>query len=155
MRLCEVYQALGEERFKELLRCISMGRLRTYQMYERVRVRCHLNKLNTETLRHAAPRLWERLQTGEDDLAQDLAQGILITNLDMIIQVLNHLGIPHEGGFFGKDIDPKKYLAGEWQAGAYEAFKDKYPPSVLLFYLNHLGVESGAASEVFVPAMQS
>ena len=155
MQLCEVYRALGEARLRELLKGISMSRLRTYQMYERLRVRCHLTKLNTETLRKSESRLWERMEAGDEDLAQDLAQSILISQMPMIIQVLNHLGVPHEEGFFGKDVDPKKFLTGEWRQQAYEAFREKYPPAVLLFYLNHLGAESGAATDVYVPAEQS
>ena len=85
-------------------------------------------------------------------MAQDLAQSILISHLDMIITVLNFLGIPHEDGFFGKDVDPKQYLTGDWQQRAYDEFHDKFAPAVLLFYINHLGAESGAANEVFAPA---
>jgi hypothetical protein len=151
MQLCDVYLALGEERFQDLLKSVSLGRLRTYQMFERLRVRCHLNKLNTEHLRKAEPRLWARLAEKDDELAQDLSQGILISHIDMIIAVLDHLGIPHQDGFFSKDVDPKQFLTGEWREKAFEAFKDKYSPSVLLFYLNHLASESGAAEEVYQP----
>jgi hypothetical protein len=151
MQLCDVYLALGEERFHDLLKRVSLGRLRTYQLFERFRVRCHLNKLNTEHLRKAAPRLWARLNEKDDELAQDLSQGILISNLDMIIEILDYLGVPHQDGFFSKDIDPKQYLTGEWREKVYGAFKDKYPPSVLLFYLNHLAAESTAAEEVYQP----
>lgn len=151
MQLCDVYLALGEERFQDLLKSVSLGRLRTYQMFERLRVRCHLNKLNTEHLRKAGPRLWARLAEKDDELAQDLSQSILISHIDMIIAVLDHLGIPHQDGFFSKDVDPKTYLADGWREKAYEAFKDKYSPSVLLFYLNHLASESGAAEEVYQP----
>ena len=62
MQLSEVFLALGEERLRELVRGISIGKLRTYQLYERFKIRCHLTKLNTETLRKATPRFWQRLQ---------------------------------------------------------------------------------------------
>lgn len=152
MQLSEVFLALGEERFRDLLRSVSMGKLRTYQMFERIQLRCRLNKLNTEHLRKAAPRLWERLAAKEEELAQDLAQAVLIGHMDMIVAALNLLGIPHEEGFFGKDVDPKQYLTGDWQERVYSALKDQHPRAVLVFYLNHLGVESGAASEAYLPA---
>jgi len=149
IKLCNVFEGLGEERFNNLVKRISMGRLRTYLLFERLRVRCHLNKLNSEHLRKASPRLWARIQEGDEELAQDLSQGILVTHLDMIIDVLNHLGIPHQDGFFSKDVDPKQYLTGDWQQKAFDTFNEKHPPEVLLFYLNHLAAESGARDEVF------
>jgi hypothetical protein len=152
MELCDVHLALGEDGFRELLKTISIGRLRTYQLFERTRVRLHLGKLNTETLRRSAPRLWERLGQRDAELAEDLAQAVLVAHLDLIIDVLNLLGIPHQDGFFSKEIDVKSYLAGDWQARAYDAGKEKHPAVVLRFYLNHLAVESGAGGELFTPA---
>jgi hypothetical protein len=152
MQLSEVYTALGEERFRELLRGISMGKLRTYQLFERLQVRCRLNKLNTEHLRKAAPRLWERLDAKDEELAQDLAQAVLIGQMDMIVAALDVLGIPHESGFFSKDIDPKQYLNGDWQEKVYAQLKDRFPRGALVFYLNHLAVESGVASAAYLPA---
>ena len=35
----------------------------------------------------------------------ELAQAILISHFDMIKAVLDHLGVPHEEGFFSKDTD--------------------------------------------------
>jgi len=143
---------MGEAAFAELLKRISISRLRTYQIYEHVKVRTRLNKLNTEHLRNAAPRLWARLAGQDSDLASDLAQAILVSHLDMIIAALDALGIEHQDGFFSKDADLSAQLAGDWQQKTYDALKEKYPPVVLEFYLNHLGVESGRASELFKPA---
>jgi hypothetical protein len=151
MQMCNVFRAFGEARFAELLKGVSMGRLRTYQMYERLRLRCRLTKLNTETLRKAGLRLWERLGEGDEELASDLSQSILISQIDMIVAILDFLGVPHNDGFFSKDIDLKQHLPGEWQSKAYEEFRSKYNASVLLFYLNHLGVETAAAVEIYLP----
>src|SRR5712692_6130606 len=62
MQLCDVFQHLGEDGFAQLIRGISMGRLRTYQLFDTLKARAHLVKLNTEHLRHATPRLWTRIQ---------------------------------------------------------------------------------------------
>lgn len=152
MELCDVYLALGEDSFRELLSRVSMSRLKTYQIFEQVKVRCRLVKLNSDHLRKAAPRLWERLAARDEALAGDLAQAILVSWLDMIIEALNTLGVPHQDGFFSKDADLSEHLKDDWQARAYEALKDKYPPVVLRFYLNHLAVETGRAAELFAPA---
>jgi hypothetical protein len=152
MQLCDVFLALGEEGFSDLLRRVSMSRLRTYQLFEQIKTRARLTKLNSEHLRNAAPRLWARLQAGETDLASDLSQAILVSYLDMIVEALNLLGIPHQDGFFAKDSEVKGYLTEGWQARVFEAFKEKYPASVLVFYINHLGVEAGAVSELYAPA---
>src|SRR6266446_9555672 len=100
MQLSDVFLKLGEENFQQLLRQISLGRLKTYQLFDRFKTRLHLTKLNSETLRKAAPRIWTRLQERDDEFASDIAQAILISHMDMIQAVLNHLGIPHEDGFF-------------------------------------------------------
>jgi hypothetical protein len=152
MELCDVYLALGEDSFRELLSRVSMSRLKTYQIFEQVKVRCRLVKLNSEHLRKAAPRLWERLAARDEALAGDLAQAILVSWLDMIIEALDTLGVPHKDGFFSKDADLSEHLKDDWQGRAYNALKDKYPPVVLRFYLNHLAVETGRATELFAPA---
>ncbi len=152
VKLCDAFLAQGEQGFQDLLRRVSISRLRTYQLYETLKVRTHLHKLNSETLRKAAPRLWERLQQGDEDLAADLAQAILIGHLDMIIAALDLLGIPHQDGFFAKDADVSSYLTDGWQQRAWEALRDRFPPNVLAFYLNHLGIETGKAQEIFQPA---
>ena len=56
------------------------------------------------------------------DLATDLAQAILVSHLDMIIAVLDDLGVPHEDGFFAKDTDVTAYLNEGWQQRAWEQF---------------------------------
>lgn len=151
MRLSDVFLSLGEQDFGKLMTTVSMGRLRTYQMYERLKARAHLHKLNSETLRKATPRLWARLPEGNEDYAKDLAQSVLVSNLDLIEAVLNLLKIPNEGGFFAKDLDPKQYLVEGWQQRVFDEFRSRFPEPVLLFYINHLGWEVGKAEEVFKP----
>jgi hypothetical protein len=151
MQLCEVFLSLGEEGFSHLLKTVSMGRLRTYQLFDRLKVRAHLGKLNSEALRKAAPRLWARLQAGEHELAQDLAQAILVCHLEMIREALDLLGIPNEDGFFSKDIDASSYLTDGWQRRVWDALKGKYAEIPLRFYINHLAWELGDASAVFEP----
>lgn len=152
MQLSEVFLSIGQEGFGELLRGISMGRLRTYQLYETMKVRTHLVKLNSETLRKSAPRLWARLAAGEQELAGDLAQAVLICHLDMIRQVLDFLGVPHEDGFFAKDSSIASSLSAGWQERAWEKFQDLWPRPLLLFYLNHLTWEVSKESALFAPA---
>jgi len=152
MQLCDVFLALDEGVFLDLLKRISIGRLRTYQLFEHIKVRTRLTKLNSESLRKAGPKLWERLRGGDEDLAADLSQAILVSHLEMIIAALDFLGIPHQDGFFGKDEDLSAHLTEGWQQRAYDALKPRYPASVLHFYLNHLGVETRTAAALFTPA---
>lgn len=152
MQLSGVFLQLGEERLPLLLRVISIGKLRTYQLYDRFKTRTHLPKVNTELLRKAAPRFWQRLNAHDEEFAMDLSQAILISHMDMITAVLNYLGVPNEKGFFSKDTDPKQYLTEGWQARAYEQFKTAYPEVLVLFYLNHLGYELGAEQQAFLPS---
>ena len=49
-----------------------------------------------------------------------LAQAVLVSHLDMIVEVLNFLGIPHEDGFFAKDLDAKPHLTEGWEARTFE-----------------------------------
>jgi hypothetical protein len=152
MQMSQIFLGMGEESFAQLLRSISIGKLKTFQLYERLKTRLHVNKLNSEALRKAAPRSWARLSEPEsDDFAGELSQAILVSHLDLIKAVLDHLGIPHEDGFFPKDVDASQYLTEGWQQKAYDQFKSVYPESLLLFYINHLGVEVGKSSELFVP----
>ncbi len=151
MQLSGVFQQLGEERLPQLLRGISIGKLKTYQLYERFKTRTHLAKLNTESVRKAESRFWQRLNEHDEEFATDLSQAILISHMDMIAAVLNFLGVPNEEGFFAKDLDAKQYLTEGWQTRAYERFKDEYPEPLLLFYLNHLGWELGGAEQAFIP----
>ncbi len=152
MQLSDVFLQLGEERLRQLVRTISIGKLRTYQLYDRFKTRTHLPKVNTENLRGAVPRFWKRLEAHETEFATDLSQAVLISHLDMISTVLNFLGIPNQEGFFEKEIDAKPYLTEGWQARVFEQFKGTYNESLLLFYINHLDLELGGAQQAFIPA---
>ena len=147
MQLSQVFLELGSDSFTKLLRSISMGKLKTYQLYDRVKARTHLNKLSSETLQKSAPRQWARIESLDDEFARDIAQAILISHLDMIVDVLNFLQIPHEDGFFVKDLDPAPYLTGDWQERVLAEFKDKYSEAVLKFYMGHLAWETKASAD--------
>lgn len=151
MQLSGVYQALGEDVFRELVRGISIGKLKTYQVYERFKLRARLPKLNAESLRKSEPKLWARVVSGEEDFATDLSQVFLLSHLPMIVDVLNFLQIPNEDGFFDKDLKPEQYLAEGWQARVFEQFGERYNRSVLLFYINHLDWELNKTDAVFLP----
>jgi hypothetical protein len=152
MQLCDIFLRLGEENLQQLLRSISIGRLRTYQLFDVVKTRLHLHKLNSETLRKSAPHQWARLQEHDESFANDLAQAILVSHLEMIKAVLDHLGVPHEDGFFAKDADVSSYLKEGWQQGVWEKFHTTANPAALLFYINHLAWEITKAEDVFAPA---
>jgi hypothetical protein len=152
MQLSDIFLQLGEENFNNLLRSISMGRLKTYQLYDRVKTMLYLNKLNSETLRKAAPRIWTRIGERNDEFASEVSQAVLISHLDMIRAVLDHQGIPHEDGFFAKDADIASYLKEGWQQQVWEKFHTVYPAAPLLFYINHLAWEIAKADQVFQPA---
>ncbi len=152
MQLSGVFLQLGEERLPLLLRGISIGKLRTFQLYERFKIRTHLSKVNTENLKKAAPRFWKRLSEYDEEFATDLSQSILIGHMDMIAAVLNFLGVPNEQGFFAKDLDAKRYLTEGWQNRAYDRFKAEYPDALLLFYINHLAWEMAGEEKAFLPA---
>jgi hypothetical protein len=150
MQLCDVYLRLGEDTFQQLMRSVSLGRLKTYQLFDRFKTRLHLHKLNAETLRKATPRAWARLQDRDDDFAADLAQAILVSHMELIQAVLNHLGIPHEAGFFAKDAAIAQYLKDGWQQQVWEKFHAAFPAPALLFYINHLGWEIAKSEDVFL-----
>ena len=153
MQLRDIFLRLGEDTFGQLMRTVSLGKLRTYQLFDAFKTRLHLHKLNSETLRNAAPRVWARLGEADSaDLATELAQAILISHMEMIKAVLDELGVPHEDGFFAKDADIASHLAEGWQQRAWEKFRASYPPAALLFYLNHLAWEVSKSEEVFAPA---
>ena len=152
MLLHDLYGHLGEDNLRELLRHVSLGKLKTFQMFDRLKTRCHLSKLNSETLRNAAPKLLGRMADGDAVLATELAQCILIGHMDLIVAVLNKLGVAHNEGFFDKDSDIAAKLVGNWQQEAYDAEKDKFPKSVLVFYLNHLAIEVNPEAPLFQPA---
>jgi hypothetical protein len=152
MQMCGVFLALGPEVFRQLVRSVSIGKLKTYQVYERFKLRARLAKLNSEALRKAEPKFWARIEAGEEDFATDLSQVLLLSHLDMIVDVLNFLGIPNEQGFFDKDLKPGQYLTEGWQKRVFEQFSNKYPREVLLFYINHLDWELNKTDQVFLPA---
>ena len=153
MQLSDVFLGLGEDNFQELMRSVSLGKLKTYQIYDRFKTRLYLNKLNSETLRKSAPRSWARIAERDEDFAADIAQAILISHMDMIKAVLDHLGIPHEEGFFAKDANVSNYLKEGWREQVWEKFHATFPPAPLLFYINHLAWEMAKAEDVFVPAV--
>ncbi len=155
MQVSDIYLGLGQDRFEQLLRSISMGRLKTYKLYDRMKLRLHLSKLNSEMLRKAAPRIWTRIESRDEEFSTELSQAILISHFDIITSVLDHLGVPHEEGFFAKDTDVAAILKEGWQQSAWDAFKDKFAQAPLLFYINHLGWEVANAKEVFAPAAQA
>ena len=152
MQMCGVFQALGPEVFRQLIRGISIGKLKTYQVYERFKVRARLAKLNSESLRKAQPKFWERIESGEEEFATDLSQVFLLSHLEMVGGVLNFLKIPNDGGFFDKDLKPEEFLTDGWQERIYNEFQNKYNPQVLLFYINHLDWELNKTEKVFLPA---
>lgn len=151
MQLSDAFIALGPEPFGQLLRTISIGRLKTYQLYDRIKTRAHVPKLNSESLRKAAGKMWPRIEAHEEELCEDLAQAILISQLDMIRAVLDFLGIPNEDGFFAKDVEASKYLTEGWQKRVWDQFQQKYAAAALQFYINHLAWELDKGAAVFVP----
>ena len=155
MLLCDVYQDLGQDLFSQLVRSISIGKLKTYQIYESFKVRAHLQKLNTETLRRAAARFWARVVEHDEDFAKDFAQAVLVSHLDLITAVLDFLEVPHENGFFAKDMDPKPYFTDGWEDRLQDKFRGVYPEPLLLFYINHLRWELLGASSPYHPASTS
>ena len=155
MQISEVYLGLGQDAFGQLIRGISIGKLKVYQIYEGFKVRAHLTKVNTEGLRKAVPKLWERISAGDEDFAKDLAQAILVSHLDMIGGVLDFLGVPHENGFFAKDTDAKPYFTDGWEVRVYEKFRGAYAEAMLLFYVNHLRWELLGATDVYRPVSPS
>jgi hypothetical protein len=152
MQLCDVYLGLGPDMFGQLVRGVSIGKLKTYQLYEGFKASAHLNKVNTESLRKAVPRFWSRIEARDEDFAKDFGQAVLVSQIDMIAAVLDFLGIPHENGFFNKDLDAKPHLGDGWQARTFEKFHGTYPDPLLLFYINHLGWELAGAQQLYVPA---
>src|SRR5690349_4825666 len=148
MQISDVYLGLGPEAFGQLIRNISIGKLKTYQIYEGFKVRAHLHKINTEILRKAAPRFWARVSEHDEDFARDLAQAVLVSHLDMITAVLDQVGVPHESGFFAKDLDAKKYFTNGWEERVLEKFRPVYSEIILVFYINHLRWELLSANEV-------
>ena len=152
MQVSEIFVGLGQPTFEQLVRSISIGKLKTFQLYERVKLRFRMTKLNSESLRKAAPRLWTRIAEGDEEFATDVAQTVLVSHLDMIKDVLDFLGIPHEDGFFAKDLDATDKLQEGWQQRVLDQFRGKYPDPLVLFYINHLGHELTDQNFIFQPA---
>lgn len=152
MKMCGVFLGLGPALFNQLVRQVSIGKLKTFQLYERFKLRARLAKLNSESLRKAEPRMWARIEEGDEEFATDLSQALLVSHMEMIIDVLDFLHIPHQSGFFDKDIKPEQYLTEGWQQRAYDAFSGKYPSEVLIFYVNHLDWEILKSGTLFAPA---
>jgi hypothetical protein len=152
MQLSDIFLRLGEDSFQQLMRSVSIGKLKTYQLFDRMKTRLHLNKLNSETLRKAAPRSWARLSEPDEEFASELSQAILVSHLDLIKAVLDHLGVPHEDGFFAKDSEVATHLKDGWQQQVWDKFHTTLPPAPLLFYINHLALEVAKAEDVFRPA---
>lgn len=151
MQLSDIFLALGEATFAQILRSVSIGKLKSFQLYERVKLRFHLNKLNSESLRKAAPRLYARIAEHDEEFATDIAQTVLVSHLDMIKAVLDLLGIPHEDGFFAKDLDASGKLTEGWQQRVFDEFRTKFPEPVLIFYINHLDWELTKSTQIFNP----
>ncbi len=152
VRLSDVFLSLGEDAFADMVRQISIGKLKTYQLYETLKTRAHASKLNTEFLRKATPRFWARISERDEDFARDLAQCVLVSHLAMIAEVLDYLGVPNQDGFFDKNVEASKYLTEGWQARVYEQFRGRYPDSVLRLYINHLAWELEKEPSMFTPA---
>jgi hypothetical protein len=151
MQISDLYRGLGEEAFGKIIRGISIGKLKTYQIYEGFKVRAHLHKVNTEALRKSTPKFWTRIMEGDEDFGKDLGQSVLVSHLDMIAAALNLLGVPHENGFFAKDMDPKPYFTDGWENRVYAALKETYPETILVFYINHLRWELLGAESIYQP----
>ena len=151
MELSEVYRSLGKERFDELIGQISMGSLRTYSVFESFKVHARLQKLNRERLRKAAPQLWARIEEGDEPLAREVAQSVLVSNLGFVIEVLDFLEIPHDGGgFFDKDGPASEKLTDGWQQRVFDEFRERYAHSLILLYINHLDWELAEPETPFV-----
>src|SRR5438874_5734233 len=155
MLISDVYMSLGQEALGQLIRGISIGKLRTYQIYEGFKVRARLHKVNTEVLRKSVPRFWARIAEHDEDFAKDLSQAVLVSHLDMIAAVLDFLGVPHENGFFAKDQDVKQHFPEGWEARVLEKFHGVFADVLLTFYINHLRWELLGATEPYRPVSPS
>ena len=155
MEISEIYLGMGQDAFEQLVRSVSIGKLKTYQMYEGFKVRARLPKVNTELLRKSVPKFWARLSERDEDFGKDLAQVILVSHLEMITAVLDFLGVPHENGFFSKEMDPKPFFADGWEDRVSQNFRARFPDPILVFYINHLRWELLGATELYRPASPS
>jgi len=150
VELSEIFQSLGRPALDDLVRRISLGTLRAFKMYDQFKVWSRLNKLNTEHLRKATPRFWERLEQHDEELAKQLAQAVLVSNTDFVVQVLDYLKIPHDdNGFFQKDVSTEQYLTEGWQQRVVDEFQARYPEPLLRLYINHLMWEVNKQASVW------
>jgi hypothetical protein len=150
VELSEVFHSLGRTALDELLRHVSLGTLKAYNLFEQLKIRAHLTKLNTEHLRNAAPRLWERLEEHDEDLARELAQAVLVSNMAFVVEALNFLKVPHENGFLPKDFSPDQHLSEGWQQRLLQEFRGRHPEALIKLYINHLMWEADKQASVFV-----
>lgn len=151
MQLSEIYLDLGQDAFGRMVRAVSIGKLKTYQIYEGFKVRAHLAKVNTESLRKATPRFWARISEKDEEFAKELAQALLVSHLDLVTAVLDFQGVPHENGFFAKNMDPKPHFTEGWEERVYEKFRTLFPDALLVFYINHLRWELLGAEQLYHP----
>lgn len=151
MDLAEVYEALGQERVAPSIRTISMGALKTFGVYQAVKVRSRLRKLNRSNLRRAAETLWQRVADGDTDLGRDLSQAVLVSNIPLVTSVLDFLEIEHDGnGFYSKDSDHSDQLSEGWAERAFAHCEDRFDQDLVLLYINYLGWETEALKEPFL-----
>ena len=157
MDLAEVYVALGQERTVRLVRTISIGALKTYGVYAGIKIRSRLRKFNRRNLRSAAPRLWLRMKAGDSALAQELSQAVLVSNIPLIVFVLDLLQIEHDGnGFFSKDTDYSSQLTAGWEERVFAEAANRYPEDLVLLYINHLGWETATLGRPYLgPSSES
>jgi hypothetical protein len=153
MQLSEIYLDLGQDAFGGMVRGMSIGKLKTYQIYEGFKVRAHLAKVNTESLKKAVPRFWARISERDEEFAKELAQALLVSHLDLVIAVLDFQGVPHENGFFAKKMDPKPYFTEGWEDRVYGEFRTVFPVALLVFYINHLRWELLGAEQPYHPTV--
>lgn len=151
MDLAEVYEALGQERVARSIRTVSMGALRTFGVYQAVKVRSRLRKLNRLNLQRAAERLWQRVADGDTDLGRDLSQAVLVSNIPLVTEVLDYLEVGHDGnGFYSKDSDHGDKLSEGWAERTFAHCKDRFDQDLILLYINYLGWEAKALDEPFL-----
>jgi hypothetical protein len=69
----------------------------------------------------------------------------------MIAAALDFLGVPHENGFFAKDMDAKPYFTEGWEDRLFGQLKSAYSDTILIFYINHLRWELLGAESIYQP----
>ncbi len=151
MDLVGVFASLGQDRSVRLVETVSISALRTFGVYEAIKVRSRLRKLNRQKLQTASPALWRRITEGDSDLARDLAQAVLVSHIALVAEVLDSLGIEHDGnGFYSKDEDHSGKFKPGWPSTVLGHFGERYPRDVVLLYINYLGWETGVLESPFL-----